>query len=127
MRKNSVKARWDGEDPGLDSFGVGGGRKELNRLMTLYSRDPRKREGHEDKPPKHAPRARVPRSRMVNLAKIQDILAKTPWERRADEVEMVSGPAHPKCKYASMPSAAGGTRACVHDSASREHALMPLG
>lgn len=91
MRKKRTTQRWDcgGQDPWLDTFGVGGGRKELSRLMTLYSRESRKGDAQEDKGKTEAPRWVNPRSRMVNIAKIQDILQKTPWERRADEVEMV--------------------------------------
>lgn len=92
MSKKRTSVRGDGErrqDPWLDSFGVGGGRKELNRLMTLYSRETRKSDGQDEKGLKQVSRLHAPRSRMVNLAKIQEILQKNPWERRADEVEMV--------------------------------------
>lgn len=91
MRKKRREMRWDGggQDPWLDTFGVGGGRKELSRLMTLYSKESRKGDGQEEKGKTEAPRWVNPHSRMVNLAKIQHILEKFPWERRADEVEMV--------------------------------------
>ena len=86
QRKEREKDRTP--DPWMDGFGVGAGRKELNRLMVLYGREKQVR----DKAPVKA--ARVPcapagHSKMVNLSKIERIVAKLPWERRADEVGMV--------------------------------------
>jgi hypothetical protein len=82
-------------DQWIDSFGVGAGRKELHRLMVLYSH------GKKDKEEaaKQATRAMHANStghagsghtsRMLNLLKIENVLVKKPWQRRGDEVEMV--------------------------------------
>lgn len=78
-------------DPWLDSFGVGAGRKELHRLMLLYSRGKEGRDKDEKSSTVLSHRA-LPaaiHSRMVNISKIRDVVQKLPWERSADEVEKV--------------------------------------
>lgn len=78
-------------DPWLDGFGVGAGRKKLDELMVLYSHG---KHGDEAKSRLETRRGAVSaphatRSRMMNLAKMQDVVQKLPWERRMDEVELV--------------------------------------
>jgi len=82
QRKEREKDRTP--DPWMDGFGVGAGRKELNRLMVLYGRG--KQVGEKAT---REPSAPTGHSKMVNLSKIERIVAKLPWERRADEVGMV--------------------------------------
>lgn len=79
-------------DSWLDGFGVGAGRKKLDELMVLYSHGKHGDEakgvrGMANAHPHAAPHAT--RSRMMNLAKMQDVVQKLPWERRMDEVELV--------------------------------------
>ena len=72
-------------DPWMDSFGVGGGRKELNRLMVLYGRG---KQVGELTANRTTSRLNL-RSKLVNLSRIENIVSKLPWERRADELERV--------------------------------------
>ena len=82
QRKEREKDRTP--DPWMDGIGVGAGRKELHRLMVLYGRGK-----HLADKVARASSAPIGRSKMVNLSKIERIVEKLPWERRADEVGRV--------------------------------------
>ena len=98
QRKDETSQR---SDPWLDQFGVGSFRKESNRLITLYSHG--KKDEAAKTPRKGSSAAK--RSRMVNLTKILNVVQKMPWERRADEVELVreAQAVHAQAVHATHP------------------------
>jgi len=97
VRENEHK-----DDPWLDSFGVGSGRKELARLIVQFSHGkPGKEEA--DKTARATggmQRGSAHVSRMINLCKISSVVTKLPWQRRSDEVELVRADALHICSSA---------------------------
>mmetsp|Transcript_47718 Transcript_47718/g.149617 ORF Transcript_47718/g.149617 Transcript_47718/m.149617 type:complete len:465 (-) Transcript_47718:393-1787(-) len=69
----------------LPEFGVG--RKELQRVMSMYKSKHEGKEGESEelilRRPKNV------ESILVNIGKIEEILKKSPWQRRADEIDIV--------------------------------------
>eukprot|EP00960_Hanusia_phi_P053757 762444-Hanusia_phi.AAC.1 len=69
----------------LPEFGVG--RRELQRVMSMY------RSKHEGKDGESGEvilrKQNNVESMLVNIGKIEEILKKSPWQRRADEIDMV--------------------------------------
>ena len=97
-------------DPWLDSIGVGAGRKELNRLILLYSKKQNMDDAKNIRSRSISTPAALQQERAIKRAvklesripggarrndgsteTIEDVFQKKPWERRGDEIEAVRG------------------------------------